>query len=631
MIGASPITALDGTDTSTEATVAIQIYETAVKDLLSRCRWRFASKQDLLLPTSGTALARWDATFDLPAGTLVIHALTLGGKKVEFDRYGDQIGAMCLTTDAPVIDYGYRVDESLWPSYFDSYVELHLAAIFAYAIANQLDLSDFLEKKAARAFAFAKNQDGQGRTTKKLETSRFLQVRGFSTGADDGYSGSAGGGGGDVGIVLAGVRDGTLPGVDTPIPVANGGTGANTVAGARTNLGLGTIATQAASAVAITGGTITGGTITGITDLAIADGGTGASDAATARTNLGLGTIATQAASAVAITGGTINATVIGGTTTAAISGTTITGTNLVGPHDGTVGATTPAAGTFTTISANNTSVFTGGVGKNAFGAVQASSFLAINGSSTATQTYGVNLSPTHQSTATVWRGFFAQPSTAAASFTITSHANFVSDFGTLGAGSAITSLYGYLANAAIGTSGATSAFGYHSNLASASNVWNFFAGGTANNAFLGNTRFGGVTAPTATVDVTGSIAATTTIKSSGATSGIGYDTGAGGTQTQGTSRTTGVTLNTICGKITLFSTTTTAGTFASFTVTNSAVAATDVVVVNIGSGATADRYNVTVTAVAAGSFRVQIHNVAAVGTAEAPVLNFAVIKAVTA
>ena len=56
----------------------------------------------------------------------------------------------------------------------------------------------------------------------------------------------------------------------------------------RTTLGLGTIATQNASAIAVTGGTITGGTITGITDLAVADGGTGASDAGTARTNLGL-------------------------------------------------------------------------------------------------------------------------------------------------------------------------------------------------------------------------------------------------------------------------------------------------------------------------------------------------------
>ena len=55
---------------------------------------------------------------------------------------------------------------------------------------------------------------------------------------------------------------------------------------------LGTMSTQNASAVAITGGTITGGTITGITDLTVADGGTGASSITANSVMLGNGTSA---------------------------------------------------------------------------------------------------------------------------------------------------------------------------------------------------------------------------------------------------------------------------------------------------------------------------------------------------
>jgi hypothetical protein len=122
------------------------------------------------------------------------------------------------------------------------------------------------------------------------------------------------------------------------------------------------------------------------------------------------------------------------------------------------------------------------------------------------------------------------------------------------------------------------------------------------------------------------SLTATGVIASTG-TAGIGYATGAGGTVTQITSRTTGVTLNKISGAITLVSALGSASA-ATFTVTNSTVAATDVIILSQKSGT--DLYDLMVTAVAAGSFNISFRTTGG-ATTETPVFNFAVIKAVAA
>jgi hypothetical protein len=89
---------------------------------------------------------------------------------------------------------------------------------------------------------------------------------------------------------------------------------------ARTNLGLGSIATQAANSVSISGGSITG-----ITDLAVADGGTGASTASDARTNLGVPSNTGSGAT------GTWNIDILGSANSATSATSATTATNLAG------------------------------------------------------------------------------------------------------------------------------------------------------------------------------------------------------------------------------------------------------------------------------------------------------------
>ena len=113
------------------------------------------------------------------------------------------------------------------------------------------------------------------------------------------------------------------------------------------------------------------------------------------------------------------------------------------------------------------------------------------------------------------------------------------------------------------------------------------------------------------------------------ATSTLGYTTGSGGTVTQGTSKSTTVVLNKATGQITLHGAALAANTPVTFTLTNSTIAANDILVFNHVSAGTIGAYNFNAVA-SGGSAVVTVRNITSGSLSEAAVVSFAVIKAVT-
>ena len=175
LIGADPISSFD--DGTTEATVAVNMYEDVAQSALVNTRWRFATNQKVLNQLTDAPTGRYDLAYQLPSDLLMLHAVTVNDNLIDYQMYGDKVFADTSTQDTVIADYSFRANEETWPSYFTLAVEFSLAIIFATSIARDANLASLMTARAEATMAKARTIDSQQQTTRKLVTSRFLTNR----------------------------------------------------------------------------------------------------------------------------------------------------------------------------------------------------------------------------------------------------------------------------------------------------------------------------------------------------------------------------------------------------------------------------------------------------------------------
>jgi hypothetical protein len=152
-----------------------------------------------------------------------------------------------------------------------------------------------------------------------------------------------------------------------------------------------------------------------------------------------------------------------------------------------------------------------------------------------------------------------------------------------------------------------------------------------AGNITGGNITTAGRISTSGTV-INANIATSGFIHSSSSSGGVGYATGAGGTVIQGSGagKATAVTLNTITGQITMDSAQLSGDSTVTFTLTNSSIANTDVMIINQVGGGNVGLYSFNAVC-NSGTANIAVHNMTNTNRSDAIVLRYAVIKGATA
>lgn len=139
LIGAAPITNID--DSSNNARVLSRVYETALRSILSECKWNFATKRVLL--TTTTATMAWNDTGETIVYVRPVDVIRIFGTNYSYAKWREEGDYIISDTAGLGIRYTQYLDvPSKYPSPFvNAFVDL-LCSEIAYTVVNSATLGD---------------------------------------------------------------------------------------------------------------------------------------------------------------------------------------------------------------------------------------------------------------------------------------------------------------------------------------------------------------------------------------------------------------------------------------------------------------------------------------------------------
>lgn len=169
MIGAGSISSFD--DPGAGAAVAKALYEDLLTALLTDTYWRFAMKKQSLNQLSQTPLNEFQFAYQIPTDSLKIERIY---PRIFYKIYRDLIYTNASSIE---IDYAFRPDTTLLPSYFVLAFTYKLASEFSLAVTDKEGKAALYEGKHDKALAKAFAADAMQHPQTPIVDSPFTDVR----------------------------------------------------------------------------------------------------------------------------------------------------------------------------------------------------------------------------------------------------------------------------------------------------------------------------------------------------------------------------------------------------------------------------------------------------------------------